>query len=373
MSTILKALRRLEEENRAQSQRPLREEVTRSSSSVKSRRRGWPLLVAMLGLGVAAGAGAFVFWYLGGAPGPAQPTQLAAAGSSEPDAESSAAAPRSRKPRGARSARRRPSPLPAAPPSAASERELPAAALASKVEVMKRPPAQPRIAAGPQASEPVRSTRPRPMDPAEMPGRHEQPGSRARSASAPSIAAQREAPGPSGGALAPVGADASAPSPLATATPEQPREVDSEPVVVAVARRPEPGAERAAPEPQAESGLTPARDAERRAAAPKPTYTEAAAEASSGKPVKSAAVAPREREPASSEIARAEIPGLRVERTVWHPIAERRVALVEFERNAERREIREGDLVGPLVVSKIEPSGVVFVHEGIEVHRRIGE
>ena len=37
MSTILKALRRLEEENSAQSQRPLREEVTRSPSSAKSR------------------------------------------------------------------------------------------------------------------------------------------------------------------------------------------------------------------------------------------------------------------------------------------------------------------------------------------------
>jgi hypothetical protein len=118
--------------------------------------------------------------------------------------------------------------------------------------------------------------------------------------------------------------------------------------------------------------VTPARDAERRAAAPKPTYTEE----SSRKPAKSSAAAPREREPAeaaSSEIVRAEIPGLRVERTVWHPIAERRVALIEFERSAERREIREGDAVGPLVVSKIEPSGVVFVHEGVEVRRRIGE
>jgi hypothetical protein len=54
-------------------------------------------------------------------------------------------------------------------------------------------------------------------------------------------------------------------------------------------------------------------------------------------------------------------------------IAERRIALIEFDRSAEHREIREGDAVGPLVVSKIEPSGVVFVHEGVEVRRRIGE
>ena len=76
---------------------------------------------------------------------------------------------------------------------------------------------------------------------------------------------------------------------------------------------------------------------------------------------------------AASEIARAEVPGLRVERTVWHPIAERRVATIEFGQDAERREIHEGDAVGPLVVSEIEPSGVVFVHEGVEVRRRIGE
>ena len=316
MSTILKALRRLEEESSAQSQRPLREEVTRSPSSAKSRSGGWPLLVALLGLGVAAGAGVFVFWYLGGAPEPAQPTELAAAGSTEPRAEPSAAALRPRKPRGAEPARRRSSPSPAAVPSAVSEHELPAAALASKVEVMRRPPAQPRIAAPepaePQASEP------------------------ARTALAPSIAAQREAPEPSGGAPAPAGADASATSLVATATPVQ--EVRR--------RAPEP------PEPRAEQP---------REAASEPVVV---------------AVAPREREPAeaaSSEILRAEIPGLRVERTVWHPIAERRVALIEFERSAERREIREGDAVGPLVVSKIEPSGVVFVHEGVEVRRRIGE
>jgi hypothetical protein len=36
-------------------------------------------------------------------------------------------------------------------------------------------------------------------------------------------------------------------------------------------------------------------------------------------------------------------------------------------------EIQEGDAVGPLVVSKIEPSGVVFEHEGIEIRRRVGE
>jgi hypothetical protein len=383
MSTILKALRRLEEENSAQSQRPLREEVTRGPSPAKSRRGSWPLWVALLGLGVAAGAGAFTFWYLGRAPESAQPAQLAAAGSTEPREESAAAAKRPSKPRGAKPGRRRSSPYPAAAPSAASEPELPAAALASNVEVMKRPAAQPRIAAGeptePPASTSARSGQPRRMDPAEIPGRHKYPDMRVRSASASSIAVQGESTEPSGGAAA---VDPPATSQVASATPvrearrrvpvapepraEPPREVASDPAVVAVALQPERVAERAAPEPAAASAVAPARDAERRAAAPKPE-PKPTAEESSKKPAKSSAA------PRSSEIARAEIPDLRVERTVWHPIAERRVALIEFERSAERREIREGDAVGPLIVSKIEPSGVVFVHDGVEVRRRIGE
>jgi hypothetical protein len=157
----------------------------------------------------------------------------------------------------------------------------------------------------------------------------------------------------------------------ATTSPEQtqPRvaetpEEDSEPLVVAVAP---------APEPSAATRATPAREAETQTAAPRP---QPAAEKPSKQPAKSAAVEPRKPEPGeatSSEIARAEIPGLRVERTVWHPVAERRVALIELDQSAERREIREGDAVGPLVVSEIEPSGVVFVHEGVEMRRRIGE
>ena len=393
MSTILKALRRLEEENNAQSQRPLREQVTRGPSSTESRRGSWALWVALLGLGVAAGAGALTFWYLGRAPEPTQPTRLAATGSSELREEPSAVAKPPRKPRAAKPGRRRSSPSPAAEtPSAASEPELPAAALASNVEVLKRPPAQPRIAAPepdePPASTRARSAQPPRMDPAEIPGRHKHPDMRTGSALAPSIPAQGEPDEPPGGAAV---ADGPATPQVATSTPAQearsrapvppetepraaqPSEVASDPVVVAVAPRPERVAERAAPEPETASAVAPAPDVEKRAAAPKPKPT---AEESSKKPAESGPAPPREREPAeaaSSEIARAEIPDLRVERTVWHPIAERRVALIELEPSAERREIREGDAVGPLVVSKIEPSGVIFVHDGVELRRRIGE
>jgi hypothetical protein len=386
MSTILKALRRLEEDRSAQSQRPLRAEVMRDSASAKSRLGGRPLPAALLvlGLGVAVGVGALAFWYLGRGPEPAQPTELAAAGSAEPRAKPVTPAKRAR---AAKRARPRSvlARSPAAAPSAAAEQDLPAAALASKVEMLKRPPARPRIAA-PERAEPEASARagsgpPRGLDLAEVPGRHEPPVSRSRSGRSPSIVARPKAPVPPGGAPAPAGAEVVATSQVATAAPaqESSRRPAALPETEPRAEQPReaPKPEPAASEPPAGSGAVRARDTERRATTPRPepTHTEAAAEESSKKAAKPAAAAWKREpgKPASSEIARAEIPGLRVERTVWHPTAERRVAVIEFDQSAEHREIREGDAVGPLVVSKIEPSGVVFVHEGVEVRRRVGE
>jgi hypothetical protein len=66
------------------------------------------------------------------------------------------------------------------------------------------------------------------------------------------------------------------------------------------------------------------------------------------------------------------VPNVYVERTIWHPMAERRVAVVELEGSDETLELHEGDAVGPLVVGKIEPSGVFFVHDGVELRRRVG-
>jgi hypothetical protein len=66
-------------------------------------------------------------------------------------------------------------------------------------------------------------------------------------------------------------------------------------------------------------------------------------------------------------------PGVHVERTVWHPVSDRRVAVVALDGASGPREIREGDAVGSLVVSEIEPSGVVFLHQGVELRRRVGD
>ena len=66
------------------------------------------------------------------------------------------------------------------------------------------------------------------------------------------------------------------------------------------------------------------------------------------------------------------VPVVYVERTIWHPDASRRVAFVEIDGSGERVELHEGEAVGTLVVEKIEPTGVLFDHRGIEVHRRVG-
>ena len=66
-------------------------------------------------------------------------------------------------------------------------------------------------------------------------------------------------------------------------------------------------------------------------------------------------------------------PEVQVERTSWHPKPERRVAWVRLEGSAATREIHEGDALGTLVVKEIRPSAVVFLHGTDELQRRVGE
>jgi hypothetical protein len=71
-------------------------------------------------------------------------------------------------------------------------------------------------------------------------------------------------------------------------------------------------------------------------------------------------------------VKRAPVPVVFVEKTLWHPIPARRVAVVEVESQAEPLQLHEGDVVGPLVVATIEPSGVIFHHDGVELRRKVG-
>jgi hypothetical protein len=48
------------------------------------------------------------------------------------------------------------------------------------------------------------------------------------------------------------------------------------------------------------------------------------------------------------------------------------VARIEVEGSKGTLELHEGDAVGTLVVAEIQPSGVVFLHGGEKLHRKVG-
>ncbi len=73
-------------------------------------------------------------------------------------------------------------------------------------------------------------------------------------------------------------------------------------------------------------------------------------------------------------IIRDPVPSIVVKRTVWHPRRERRRAELSLLENGKSRivELREGQFVGPLELAEIGPTGVIFLHEGVEIRRRVG-
>ncbi|MBW2723538.1 MAG: hypothetical protein JRE71_04060 [Deltaproteobacteria bacterium] len=68
------------------------------------------------------------------------------------------------------------------------------------------------------------------------------------------------------------------------------------------------------------------------------------------------------------------VPSFTVTRTTWHPTQQRRRVELSLLEAGETRtvELREGEFVGPFKVSKIGPSRVTFDHNGIEIERRVG-
>jgi hypothetical protein len=269
MSTILKALRRLEEAKTLQLPRPLREQV--ATTPAPRRGLGWIAACGAALVGVGLGAAGFIVWpQLGADPdtGRRAAAEVAAGAAATP--QRAAVAP-------PRVAAYVGTPPPAAvdPPPATRSSGLSAAALASRVEVVERiapPPPEPAVAvSAPPASPPAAVL----------------------TAAAASEALPRPAAPPA--------------------------------VEVARSEAPAVGSGRSRPPP----------------AAP-------------------------------SKLVRAFVPGVLVVRTVWHPSAERRVAEIEVEGRPEPLVLHEGDAVGPLVVSEIEPSGVVFLHDEVELRRRVG-
>lgn len=307
MSTILKALRRLEHEKSAFEARPLQDEI--AAVAPPPTRRGFPVLgvvlacVAALGLGL--GASHLWLWPIGQDASPlaggsmAPPPAVAApVVPSEPLAVAVAPVPPVPMPEPVAE-----TPEPVAAPVASAP---PPQAFASPVEVVERP-------------EPVVAAQPAPAPPDEL------------AAAAP--AASPQAP-PKPGELPPFDSRRRA-AQKAESPPPAPVE---RPIAVA------------ALDPPALARSQPAEQAKPAAAPP-------------------AKATPRK--PPPEKVVRANMPEVFVTSTVWHPQKNRRLAKVSLADGASR-EVHEGDAIGPLVVSLIEPSGVVFLHDGVELRRRVG-
>jgi hypothetical protein len=312
MSTILKALRRLEQDRNPLGSRPLREAVTSGDGSPARARRTRIAIVLVLGVCVVVGAGALAFFSVGQPP----PAPQVAASAPAPSPRASRPARTPAKPAAAarhekrarlleeRAARASAARSAAARATPAEPRGLAPEALASNVQVVKRPPPEPRLADpdAPSEAGTEKAARAARQEPAQRPALARADATPRRAEPAPNPAPARAA------------------EPAAKPVPERTARKEPEPAPAA-----EPGAPEAASD----------------ASAPAPT------------------------------IARAVIPSVHVEETRWHPDAARRTALVKVDGSSQQ--VREGDAVGPLVVSTIEPSGVVFSHDGIEMRRRVGE
>ena len=356
MSTILKALRRLEEDRDPLVERPLREQVARAhgdqakaaDASPERSGRGRIVLVGVLAVVVAVGAGALAFLSVRNESTQLTANTLAERPSPPPRREAQPRSIPSREELAARKAQavQRSAQPTALPAREAVERGLPADALASEVKVIDRPMPGPRLAdpdapaevgdAPPPQAGPGRVARSQPYSepvvrsvaapPDEMAG----PRSRSATGTAPARPSPAAEPEPQPVAQADVVEVEVAAVPRAPATPK----VEKVEPIVAKPAEPTP-ANTVAPEPEA--------------AAPK-------------------AKAP---EPKPAPIIQALAPSVRVEQTRWHPDPTRRTALLEVDGGPQ--EVQEGDSLGSLVVTKIEPSGVVFTKDGVELRRRIGE
>lgn len=364
MSTILKALRRLEEEKNAGAERTLDEQIVASRPPEPSSRRLRVLLIgAAVIAGIGAGSSVLYLWSDRESAPASEPPTPAASARVEPERAAASEAPDTKP---AEPARRDPIPL----------REP--HAVASTIEVVKRVEDEP-----PDAVEP----------PPELPA--DTAPSRARAAAEPESEvavvavtelAERSAPIEPRAVVEPRVAP---PSPALAEAPVEPPAPEADSPVVKPRVPPAPTlVEPPAPEADS-SGVAeppaPPPSQRPKSVAPSPPVEVAAAEmaddaeplASAPKPGSSRAetgATPADAPKADQKIImRAKLPTVRVDSTTWHPDARRRMAVVSVADSNEVLHLREGDAVGPLVVEVIEPGGVFFAHDGIAVRYNVGE
>jgi len=67
------------------------------------------------------------------------------------------------------------------------------------------------------------------------------------------------------------------------------------------------------------------------------------------------------------------LPDVSVIRTSWHPRSDQRSVRLRLEASNEIVNLHEGDAIGGLVVKEISPSSVIFASGDIEIRRRVGQ
>jgi hypothetical protein len=338
VSTILKALQRLEDEKSSGKDRSLNEQVVarRSGGVAKSR---WAVIGIALLSGIAVGSTALFFWPDGGTP--------AANGVAEADQPVVASGITHSEP-GKRVPESPAKSLGTADAAGTKLRERAANRAAAPempmVEVVQRleaePPEEP-VVAEPSASRP------------DGPGT-KRPGDRRRAAS--QRARERLDTRPS---------DRANPRPAAAVSKRVPDpQVAAQPIVIAAVDPIESAGDTTTPPVDT---TTP--PVERAAVIADPPL--GVAEPSEPLSASTTSSAPPTRD--RKVIHRAEIPLISVGKTIWHPDADRRLAIVELTESGEELRLKEGDAVGPLVIDTIRPSGVLFVHDGVQVEYRVGQ
>ena len=310
MSTILKALQRLEDEKSADTERSLDEQVVAHRPTPTPERRGLRIGAAVIG-GLAVAAAAFLFWLTREEP------DAEVAMESPPPATAPAVAATAEV--AAKKPRRKPAARPA--PAARKQRDSAEVEVSSVVEVVELLDAPPADSAAPAAA-------PNRTIPAAKTGTKRP--ARRRSARNPEPQVARGAAEPK-----------SAPKQVANAKP--------------------PVTEISGNSAPAKPAPTPPAPVEVAVVAAKPAPT--AVSASIPAPI---------REPEQKVIRRAKLPALSVEKTIWHPDAYRRVAVVKLIDAEEVLHLKEGDAVGPLVVKTIKPGSVLFNHDNIEIVYNVG-
>jgi outer membrane biosynthesis protein TonB len=379
MSTILKALRRLEQEKSIRSDRPLGEAVAGAApipaaQAVASRR--WPIFagiaIGVVVLGVAAFAA--IQWSRGGAESPVEVAaiqvkpdapavpgrKLAAPARAKANARAKAKAKAARRPRPTRNSRAK-ALAPSEPSPAAATSGIAVAAPSQPTPVTRFGASQLSAAAVgldgtlPPGVSPVTpsSGEPPVIDLYQL----EALQTAAKSAGKTPETIESARVAPISPATSPPTAEFAPPAPTPKAQPK--------PAPIEVVRA------RPAPEPVPTPAPTAAPEAEPKPKAapraePTPKPTPEAEPKPDPKPVRSVA---RKSPPRPSG---PKPPKVYVSRTVWHPDASRRIAYVALEGRAETVAVREGESIGPLIVTEIAPTGVSFDNRGSELTQRVG-